>query len=520
MYIILLVLLFSVTPNTAYAYLDPISVSYIFTIIITLIAFILSKIKKFYLYFNYDNKFHLINLLFIITPLIQFISLNISGVVLIFYKFLIILNIIFILVYFLLYKILKKYFLKEYKNILFLFVVLFFFQFQFYDLYLLSTKADLRLSIIAVIFVVPFLIIFFLKKNFVKNLFSNFIFAFFLFFIFKFLQGSYLNYVEIKDLKAKFKLEKNNNLKNKNELSNNIYFIISDAVVDLDLFENKYSKFLNKKIITNNFKSNFDKEGLQIIVNSEIQFKDKSTRQSLGSIININDNLPRNGSKYKYQYPIAMKFFNYSTLRKKLNEKNLNFFWIGNIWNNCNLYNTSLCFDNQTYNKNFYHFRTLDYYLEASYFGNIIFKIFKEKFHYNEIHKSNSTLTNFINNSYSKNLDLINKKNNFFLIHDYGAHPPFIYDQECNYNFYQYDSKEGYANSYVCNLKELLSFIKFINHKDPDSFIIVTGDHGYFQNRNNILRMIKMNNCDYDKTKISQDFSYLVSRVISCSSSL
>ena len=163
---------------------------------------------------------------------------------------------------------------------MFLFVVLFFFSFNF-TIFIYYHKGRFTFINNCCYFCGSFFNNIFLKKNFVKNLFSNFIFAFFLFFIFKFLQGSYLNYVEIKDLKAKFKLEKKNNLKNKNELSNNIYFIISDAVVDLDLFENKYSKFLNKKIITNNFKSNFDKEGLQIIVNSEIQFKDKSTRQSL-----------------------------------------------------------------------------------------------------------------------------------------------------------------------------------------------------------------------------------------------
>ena len=61
--------------------------------------------------------------------------------------------------------------------------------------------------------------------------------------------------------------------------------------------------------------------------------------------------------------------------------------------------------------------------------------------------------------------------------------------------------------------------MKFINKTDPESNIIITGDHGYFEDRSNILRMIKFQNCEYDYNKISQKFSYLVSKAISCSSS-
>ena len=38
-------------------------------------------------------------------------------------------------------------------------------------------------------------------------------------------------------------------------------------------------------------------------------------------MINLDDEIPINGSKYKYLYPIAMKFFSYSNLNKKLKEE-------------------------------------------------------------------------------------------------------------------------------------------------------------------------------------------------------
>ena len=348
---------------------------------------------------------------------------------------------------------------------------------------------------------------------------SNFIFVFSLAFIFKFAYGSYLNFIEIKNLKTEFELEKNIKSNKQININNkkNVYFVISDAVVDFDLFERKYAKFYKDENIINNYRKSFLNEGLKIIDNSKNNTSEKSTKQALGAVINLDDNVPIDGSKYKYQYPVAMKFFSYTNLYKKLNENDYNFFWIGNIWNNCHLYNSNLCmYEENNYNKNFYSLRNLEYYLESSLLGNLIFKKFNEKFHYKKINKKNSTLFDFINFNYYKNKETIKNENNFLFFHDYGAHPPFVYDQNCNYISYPYNSKKGYAESYVCNLKELLSFVKFINENDPESIIVITGDHGYFEDRSNILRMIKIQNCEYNQNKISQSFSYLVNTAISC----
>ena len=424
--------------------------------------------------------------------------------------------------YYLFYRFVKNFFPSKYKNIILITLILFFFQFQFSDLYLLSLETNIPLRIIVLVFLIIFFIIFLVRKNFLKNFLSNLILIFSIFFIFKYVYGLYLNFSQIKNLNAEYKSEQSENLIKQTHINKNknVYFIISDAVIDLDLFEKKYSKFLKDKDLVKNFRLGFLNEGFSIIDNSKNNTSSQSTKQTLGAVINLDDEIPINGSKYKYLYPIAMKFFSYSNLNKKLKEKNYNFFWIGNIWNNCHLYNADLClYKDKYYNFNFYRLRTLEYYLEASYIGNFLFKIFNEKFHYKEINKHNSSLKNFINLNYLNKKEFIKNQNNFMFFHDYGAHPPFIYDQNCDFVLYPYNSKKGYAESYICNLKELLSFVKFINKTDPESNIIITGDHGYFEDRSNILRMIKFQNCEYDYNKISQKFSYLVSKAISCSSS-
>ena len=226
-------------PNIAYAYLDPISISYFATLLFSFIAIIFNKIKKFYLYWNYDDKFHLINILFIISPLLQFISINIYNNDLIFYSFLLILNIIFILFYYLFYRFVKNFFPSKYKNIILITLILFFFQFQFSDLYLLSLETNIRLRIIVLVFLIIFFIIFLVRKNFLKNFLSNLILIFSIFFIFKYVYGLYLNFSQIKNLNAEYKSEQSENLIKQTHINKNknVYFIISDAVIDLDLFE-------------------------------------------------------------------------------------------------------------------------------------------------------------------------------------------------------------------------------------------------------------------------------------------
>ena len=120
-----------ITPSVAYAYLDPISLSYISTVVIGFIAFILRYITNFFFNFNYVKKFHLVNLLLINTPFVQFVSLNLNKGEYVNYFYLLLINIFFVSFYFIFFLILRKVFLKSYKDILFIGSVLFLFQFQF-----------------------------------------------------------------------------------------------------------------------------------------------------------------------------------------------------------------------------------------------------------------------------------------------------------------------------------------------------------------------------------------------------
>ena len=371
----LLSLLLIISPDFAYAYLDPISISYGLTIIIGLITFIFHYITNFLSNFTFLKKTHLVNLLLINTPLVQFLSLNINKAEYINYYYLILINSIFIFFYFIFFLILRRFFLKSYKDILFITSVLFLFQFQFFDIYKLSQIINIRIILIAITIILIFFSLLFYKKTMIQNFLSRFILIFNMFFLGMILYDYTSIYFEIKSIKDLIKEDKKVEIKNIEKTGRNIYFIISDGKIDLNLFQNKMLKSSKNKKLIINYKTLFENKDFTIINDSINNNKTLSTASSLGGLFNLKDNFEINNAKYSSSYPTLMRFFENTPLAKELEKNNYNFYWSGNIWHDCNIYNKNLCLvNNKKYNKLVYSSRTIWNYLSSSYLG----KIFKD----------------------------------------------------------------------------------------------------------------------------------------------
>ena len=503
-------------PNIAHAYLDPISISYVFTLIIGFIAFIFRYVTNFFSNFNYLKKTHLVNLLFLNAPLVQFLSLNINKGQFINFYYLIGINLFITLAYFIFFFITRKFFLKNYKDILFFFCVLFLIQFQFNDIYKLSLLINIRILFIAIPIILIFFSFLFYKKTIIQDFLSRFILIFNIFLLSIFFYNYSLNYFEVKNLKKILK-EEEQEFKNNNKKGENIYFVISDALIDLKIFENEILKAPKNKNILHAYKSSFEENNFSFLNNSMNTSKVPDTANTLGGMFNLNDNIKINNLEYKNSYPVLMKFYENSTLAKKLNKNNYDFYWSGNIWNNCKLYNENLCLENdKNYNDLLYSTRTIWNYLSSSYLGKKFLEFFLNEYFYKLIHAELDLYDHLMIKTFPVNKNLISKGNNFFFIHDWGPHPPFTYNSDCSFKSYPYDSKKGYENAYMCNIDKIYRFTDYLKKNDPNSIIIITADHGYFEYRRNIFRIINFGNCKYDEKELSKSLTSLFNKAVEC----
>ena len=72
-------------------------------------------------------------------------------------------------------------------------------------------------------------------------------------------------------------------------------------------------------------------------------------------------------------------------------------------------------------------------------------------------------------------------------------HDPYLYNPNCTYR-QPTKTKEvypkGYSDAFQCVLKKIENLITHINRNDPDSLIIVQGDHGGGLGNNDRERML------------------------------
>jgi len=270
-------------------------------------------------------------------------------------------------------------------------------------------------------------------------------------------------------------------LTNKNE-QKNIYYVILDGMMSLELAKKNFEIDVKK------IKELFQTKGLKNIKNSFTNYS--NTAWTLAAIMEI-DFVPSRESmneKYGGLFP-HMMYQNKSSvpLPELINKFGNQFFWVGNYIMPC------LSPTNQPWfcihsNKE----RNLRYLGDTLYFDTPL-KLFLTLLYGPDAGQRN---VKFYMEYLKKNNKLNNKK--FVFIHQLSPHTPFTVNEDCtpnnNNNRMKLDvldkaifniptdqtlHMDGYRDSYLCNIKEVLEFTKFISIKDPNAIVIFQGDHGW-----------------------------------------
>tara|TARA_B110000003_G_scaffold264770_1_gene289896 strand:- start:1522 stop:3144 length:1623 start_codon:yes stop_codon:yes gene_type:complete len=415
---------------------------------------------------------------------------------------------IFFLIVYLFNKITNKNFFNNFLSLVFVFWILF----QFENIKFLSYKYSIEFAseISLLILLLFFFIFIFLFKN-QKKFFIRFLIIFFLIqYSFLFFQ-IYKNYFYKKNnlnLTSNtfmgFTEDKINKIKEKK--NRNIYYVILDEMTSLEQFEAMFGaqyKNINSIYELNDFH----------YINDYASFN--LTTLTLASILNLNrivevgDNIS-NYNHNKILFPKSLSKVNFKTfqqpkLLKLLDNLDYEFIWIGNNWGNCNNYNESLCLNKNFQKKkiiNKVNMKLLNIFLRPTPYEIIMRKIsqiFKgniEAYVSGNDFEENDAIGKLLNS----NKKVSKSKNYFFLIHHFSPHNPYIYNSNCSYdssiknNFEE--ELEGYKNNYLCTIKKIHELINFIEDTDPESVIVIQGDHG-FKNDDNFIK-----NDDINKFKI------------------
>lgn len=310
------------------------------------------------------------------------------------------------------------------------------------------------------------IIFFYFLLNLVFNLFNNY---------------QYFNSIEKIFVSAnKIDILDKTNLRN-NNIETNIYYVVLDGMISIENFS-KYYEYNEK-----NEMELFKNLELKYIENSFSTYS--TTHLTLASIFlmdfPVNESSERYTNRDNFFPSLIINNTSEIPLLNFLNNLKIDLYWIGNIWMRClneekypwiclNKYNSHnlIIIENLSntvfqktpfYKIKNYIFEKLDY-ARTSQRGMIDFMNYVNKFG-------------------------INKKNKFVFIHHLSPHQPYEVDSNCEFKIYN-DVQDGYKNSYLCVLNEVVQFTKFIKKIDPNSILIFQADHG--QQSVNIIKNTKL----------------------------
>ena len=449
----------------------------------------------------FKSKYILVSILAFSIPFVEFYNSNINrlnfyDVVELFKLFLFIFLIIIIL-----NLCISKIFKKDFDKILFFISICFYFLFFHSSLKEKLPFGTFNSEVAFFLIIIMLLIIYFLIKvtriNYLISTYLIIIFVFNIFFI----------------LKTELTLEKGTNETSLDSLSskfdklnivdqNNVYLIILDAATSLDIFENIYDVDIKKEFV-----NKVNARGYKYVENSIASYN--QTELTFASLFHldyfITDQSPRY-SETKNFYPQTLRY-NYENLLliKILQKNNYNFYLFGNSRNKCTI-KIETCFNKESINSGFIDIEILKVFFLRTPFIPIFNKV-RERI--KRALKIETHKENFISNdAIGKFIKITNKKiprKNFFLIHNYYPHAPFIYDPNCNEkkddeiitekNAHRSNKSLGYYENYLCSLKKTLKIIDYLNDNDPNAVVIIQADHGqYFSEERNIFEKMQIFN--------------------------
>lgn len=406
---------------------------------------------------------------------------------------------VFITISYLIYLIILKFFKTKINSFIYLstyyFLLHFYSEFKIYVQNYFQTIEENKFflsivnetSLILITFIFLFFIFFHLNYKTFRKILNR---TFLLIAIFNFIYFQFPNIYNLLSVTTKefINIEKSNYTKineefnfsriNKLKKINNVYYVILDGMMSLELAENQFIINNKDKIIESYKNKNF-----HYIKNSISSYN--FTHNTLDSIWNI-DYLPEELNYYNYEgFPNSLwkslKEDYLIPLEYVLSKTNINFYWLGNmiVW----------CKEKESEFIRNPYWQCLNKYQQS-----LLIKLSNTRFSttplndiLNKLNKNNKknvgqkNLSQYILN-YSK---VINKKNpKFIFMHNISPHWPFSLNADCSNRTYdewaqltyQYN---GYKESYLCMLKEIDLFIDFINHTDPDAVIVIQADHGW-----------------------------------------
>ena len=239
-----------------------------------------------------------------------------------------------------------------------------------------------------------------------------------------------------------------------------------------------------------------------------------STTYGLSAFFNLDKIISDDGKlkiKSSSHFPLVLKENKSSNLLNNLDNLGYDFRWVGNYFAYCPKFNLKYCL-NQNQN-------TIDLYLNLSFFAKSpliqLIQKFGKLFNFDfrnylilkslggggifKLHDGMGRLTKYLDK-----IENINKPT-FYFIHHMSPHHPYITAPDCTYKSYQGTKNyEGYKAAYLCTLKKISKTIKFLEKKDPNSFIIFQSDHSWEMaatplEKKAIFNLFRLNDkCEYN----------------------
>ena len=291
------------------------------------------------------------------------------------------------------------------------------------------------------------------------------------------------------------------------KLNENVYLIIVDEMASFELFIEEYP---DDKEIIEQFKLTTQKNGSIYLENTfsnyNLTYLVFTSFFYLGSFIDDNAT-----------YFLRNKFFPNNLINnltdlpliKYLNNYKHNFINIGNSEMSLEV------IDLKTKSIKYNYKLILLKFFEPTFLDEIYrFTIKKNIFgSQNDIYKLNDGIGEFLKKTKNYNFN----EKNFYLVHHFSPHSPYLFDENCKKNLssdsYEYKvekvgkinakdfDKSLYNKAYKCVLKKISLLLKELNEIDPNGIVIIQGDHSYWSNhdslkRYSIFNLLKINkNC-------------------------
>ena len=380
----------------------------------------------------------------------------------------------------------------------------FYFFFRYHDLINYTFFLDENLRAYFTVFIIFILILFLIYITFIKkNIFVlNFLKIYLLIlFCYNFSILSYqiiLNETQFKNLESEknynsnFDIGEFDNTTDINKKFENIYYVILDGAISIELFEKIYgNNHPNLKKIKNI-------KNYQYLPNSFSSYTD--TGLTVGSIFNLeyiyfeDEQIIENARLY----PTLLSKKNLkrfpSNLITYLNNFGYEFIWVSNLFMTCTVINYDLCLSSRISKDKNYLDIIIDFYVLDNFLRKspIIGAI--NKFYPNYIiarqYKANDAINKFLIQIENYNY---NNKPHFFLIHHMMPHPPYVFGKECEMTNNKGAVTKGYKFNYMCTIKRILEFVNYIEMNDPNGLVVIQADHGYPFINNEVVKVREEN---------------------------